>query len=163
VISIVLRLAQCQVRVKQLDQAGQAYELARKIASQTGEKRLESFASVAEAELEAGQSKIQRALALYQHALQLDVDVNDPGSEATDWYSYALFLRDSGFPPRLAYACLLKSESLMNTIKDSKDASAIEAVVLARTEVGKKLGATAANLQRDPQRAIQEALSLKTL
>jgi len=89
--------------------------------------------------------------------------VNDPRSEATDWYSYALFLRDSGFPLRLAYACLVKSESLMKTLKDAKDASALQAVVVTRTEVGKKLGATAASLQRDPHRAIQEALALTTL
>jgi tetratricopeptide (TPR) repeat protein len=160
VISIVLRLAQCQVQAKQLDQAEQAYDLARKIASQTGEKRLESFASVAEAELEAGQGKIPLALGLYQHALELDAGLNDARSEATDWYSYALFLRDSGFPPRLAYACLLKSESVMKTVKDS---AALQSVVVIRTEVGKKLGVQAANLQRDPQRAIQEALALKAL
>jgi tetratricopeptide (TPR) repeat protein len=163
VISIVLRLAQCQVTVKQVNQAQQAYELARKIASQTGEKRLESFASVADAELEAGQGKIPQALGLYQHALELDAGVNDPRSEATDWYSYALFLRDSGFPLRLAYACLVKSESLMKTLKDAKDASALQAVVVTRTEVGKKLGATAASVQRDPHRAIQEALALAAL
>jgi tetratricopeptide (TPR) repeat protein len=158
VISIVLRLAQCQAQAKHPEQAEQAYELARKIASQTGEKKLESFTSVAEAELEAGQNKIPQALRVYQNALELDSSVNDPRTEATDWYSYALFLRDSGFPPRLAYTCLLKSESLL---KPLKDASAQQSVTLVRIEVGKKLGVQAAQLQRNPDAALREAMALK--
>jgi tetratricopeptide (TPR) repeat protein len=158
VISIVLRLAQCQAQAKHLEQAQEAYELARKIASQTGEKRLESFTSVAEAELEAGQNNIPPALHLYQNALELDAAVNDARTEATDWYSYALFLRDSGFPSRLAYACLLKSESLM---KPLKDAPALQSVALVRTEVGKKLGMQATQLQRNSESALKEALALK--
>jgi len=158
VISIVLRLAQCQAQAKHPEQAEEAYELARKIASQTGEKRLESFTSVAEAELEAGQNKIPQALRLYQNALELDAAVNDARTEATDWYSYALFLRDSGFPPRLAYACLLKSESLM---KPLKDASAQQSVALVRMEIGKKLGWRATQLQRNSESALTEALALK--
>jgi len=154
----VLRLAQCQAQAKHPEQAEEAYELARKIASQTGEKRLESFTSVAEAELEAGQNKIPRALRLYQNALELDAAVNDARTEATDWYSYALFLRDSGFPPRLSYACLLKSESLM---KPLKDASAQQSVALVRTEIGKKLGWRATQLQRNSESALTEALALK--
>ncbi len=158
VISIVLRLAQCQAQARHPEQAEEAYGLARKIASQTDEKKLESFASVAEAELEAGQNKIPPALRLYQAALKLDQAVNDPRSEATDWYSYGLFLRDSGFPSRLAYACLLKSESLM---KPLKDAPALQSVALVRTEVGKKLGSQAAQLKRDPASALHDALALK--
>jgi tetratricopeptide (TPR) repeat protein len=158
VISIVLRLAQCQAQAKHPEQAQEAYELARKIASQTGEKRLESFTSVAEAELEAGQNKIPQALRLYQNALGLDAEVNDVRSEATDWYSYALFLRDSGFPSRLAYACLLKSESLM---KPLKDVSAQQSVTLVRVEVGKKLGGQAIQLQHNSEAALKEALALK--
>jgi tetratricopeptide (TPR) repeat protein len=158
VISIVLRLAQCQAQAKHPAQAEEAYELARKIASQTGEKRLESFTSVAEAELEAGQNKIPQALRLYQNALELDAAVNDARTEATDWYSYALFLRDSGFPPRLVYACLLRSESLM---KPLKDVSAQQSVALVRVEVGKKLGVQATQVQRNPASALREALALK--
>jgi tetratricopeptide (TPR) repeat protein len=158
VISIVLRLAQCQAQAKHPEQAEQAYDLARKIASQTGEKKLESFTSVAEAELEAGQNKIPQALRLYQNALELEAAVNDVRSEATDWYSYALFLRDSGFPPRLVYACLLKSESLM---KPLKDASAQKSVALVRMEEGKKLGVQAAQLQHNWESALKEARALK--
>ncbi len=158
VISIVLRLAHCQAQAKHPEQAEQAYDLARKIASQTGEKKLESFTSVAQAELEAGQNKISQALRLYQNALELDGSMNDPRTEATDWYSYALFLRDSGFPPRLAYACLLKSEALM---KPLKDAPAQQSVTLVRTEVGKKVGVQAVQLQRNPGPALKEALALK--
>ena len=71
-IAIVLRLAQCQIQAKHLDRAEQTYQLAQKIAAQAGETKMESVASLAEAELEAGQGKTAQALPLYQHALELD-------------------------------------------------------------------------------------------
>src|SRR5437868_15483470 len=36
--------------------------------------------------------------------------LNDPRTEAVDWCNYGLFLREAGFPTRLSYACLAKSE-----------------------------------------------------
>jgi tetratricopeptide (TPR) repeat protein len=157
VIAIVLRLAQCQIKAIQPDQAEKSYELARRIASQTGEKRMESFVSVAEAELEASRGKIPEALSLYQYALRLDSGGNDLRGEATDLYSYGLFLRDAGFPPRLAYACLVKSESLLRPFKDTPD---FKSVALAREDLGKRLTTLAALLRQNPQSALAEALAL---
>src|SRR5262249_28028097 len=71
-IAVVLRMAQCQVQSHTPKQAAASYEVAQKIASQTGEAKLESFASVAGAEVAAGQGDKARALRLYQHALLLD-------------------------------------------------------------------------------------------
>jgi tetratricopeptide (TPR) repeat protein len=155
-IAVVLRLAQCQVQANHPDQAENSYALAQKIAAQAGEKKLESFAGVSEAELEAMQGKTPEALRLYQHALKLDSTINDPRSEAVDWYNYGLFLRDSGFPTRLVYACLLNSESLMKPFKDSPE---FPPIVQAREEVQKKLAGEAGQLRHNLKPALEEALA----
>src|SRR5207237_8558172 len=156
-IAIVLRLAQCQIQVKHLDQAEKAYELAQRLAAQTGESRMESVVSASEAELEAGQGKTAQALQLYQHALTLDANLDDSRSEAGDLYGYGLFLRDSGFSPRLAYACLLKSQSLMQNLKGTPE---FNSVALAREDLEKKVGAQSALIRRNLESALHEALAL---
>jgi tetratricopeptide (TPR) repeat protein len=156
-IAIVLRLAQCQIQANHFDQAAKSYELAQKIAVQSGEVKMESAASLAEAELKSGQGKTAEALALYQHALELDGKVDDSQTTAIDLYSYGLFLRDAGLSPRLAYACILKAQSLMQPLKNTP---AYNSVATAREELEKKLATQAAVLKRNPDPAVQEALNL---
>ena len=155
-IATVLRLAQCQVQASHPEQAENSYALAQRLASQSGEKRLESFASVSEAELEVLLGKTPAALRLYQHALRLDRTLGDKRSEAADWYNYGLFLRDSGLPARLVYVCLLHSESLMEPFKDSSE---FPPIVRVWEEAEKKLGGEAAYLRRNPKPALDEALA----
>jgi tetratricopeptide (TPR) repeat protein len=157
VIGVALKLADCQVRANQPDQALRSYALARKIATQAGEGKLESFASIGEASLRAKTGKIDDALRLYQHALQLDAGLSDRHSEAVDWYNYAIFLRDAGFPARLAYASLLKSKALMEFVPDAPDAKSITKALL---EFEKPVGAEAATIRRHPEPVQQQALAL---
>lgn len=157
VIGVALKLADCQARANQPDQALRSYTLARKIATQAGEGRLESFASVGEAGLRAKTGKIDDALRLYQHALQLDASLSDRHNEAVDWYNYALFLRDAGFQARLSYASLLKSKALMQSAPDTKDA---QSVAKALQELEKPLGAEAATIRRNPEPVQRQALAL---
>ena len=160
-IAIVLRLAQCQIQARQLDQAEKTYQLARKIAAQAGETKMESVACVAEAELEAGRGKTAQALQLYQRALKLDSNLDDSQATASDLYSYGLFLRDSGFSLRLAYACILKAQSLMTkTNTKFEDTPEFNSVALARADLEKKLAAQSAVLRRHPDSALNEALAL---
>jgi tetratricopeptide (TPR) repeat protein len=84
VIGVALKLADCQVRANQPDQALRSYALARKIATQSGEGKLESFASIGEAALRAKTGKIDDALRLYQHALELYARLSDRHREAVD-------------------------------------------------------------------------------
>ncbi len=157
VIGVALRLAQCQETVNRPADARKSFELARAVAAQAGEKKLESLASVGEAGLESKQKNIPEALRLYQHALTLDRAMDDRRNEADDWYSYALFLRDSGFAPRLVYACLVRSEFLLQSFKDSPELANVEAV---REQVGGTLQAQTAVLRKHPQPSLDEALSL---
>ena len=157
VIAVVLRLAQCQQKTNHPEQAEKSYELAQKMAAQVGQSRLESAAAISEAALESQQKNIPVALHLYQHALTLDRKDNARRSEAADWYSYGLFLQDNGFPARLAYACLVRSEYLKQSLKDDLELAEIKSV---REKIGEGLTAQSAALRRDPGPALEEALHL---
>jgi tetratricopeptide (TPR) repeat protein len=157
VIAVVLRLAQCQQKVNRPEQAKKSYELAQKMAAQVGQSRLESAAAISEAGLESQRKNTAEALRLYQHALTLDRRANDRHSEAADWYSYGLFLRDNGFPAQLAYACLVRSEYLKHSLNDDSELAEITSV---RDRIGSTLAAQGAVLRRDPGPALEEALHL---
>jgi tetratricopeptide (TPR) repeat protein len=156
-IGVALKLADCQSRAGHPDQALRSYELGRKIAAQTGEGKLESFASISEAGLRARNGHPDEALRLYQHALQLDASMDDRHSEGVDWYSYALFLRDAGFPPRLSFASLLKSEELMKFAPDSAEAKSFAKTL---QEFEKPLGSEAARIRKNPEPVQKQALTL---
>jgi tetratricopeptide (TPR) repeat protein len=158
VIAIVLRMADCQARSSQPDLALQAYHLAEKLAVQTRQPKLESVADLNEAALQAKSGKTADALPLYQHALQLDSSTGDDTARAVDWFAYGRFLDDSGFPARLAYACVLKSENLTRSLPNP---AVPEILVATRTQLENKLGAQAPSIRRDPEPALQEALALR--
>ncbi len=158
VIAIVLRLADCQTRSSQLGLAVQSYRLAEALAVQTRQPKFESLADVNEAELQAKTGKVDDALRLYQHALQLDQSNGDNSASAQDWLAYGRFLDDTGFPARLAYASLLKSENLAKSLPDS---SVSEPRVAARRQLEKQLGSEAGLIRRDPEPALREALALR--
>jgi tetratricopeptide (TPR) repeat protein len=157
-ISVVLQLADCNARANHPDLALRHYDVARQLAEQANEKKLESFANVAEAALQANRGETSKALPLYQAALRLDAGVNDPHSEGVDWFMYATFLRDAHFPPRFAYASLLKSQSLLGTDTKSQDVDATQRV---RKELESELGSQAPVISRHPEPLWHEALELK--
>ncbi len=168
VIAIVLRLADCQGRASQTDTAMKAYHLAEKLAVQTRQAKLESVADVNEAALQAKTGKLDEALQLYQHALMLDSSAGDTGAGAEDWFAYGTLLEDSGFPPRLAYACMVKSENLKRAaaLTQSVSGKGTEAATpdspsSSRREIEKELGAQASVIRRDPEPVLREALALR--
>ncbi len=157
IIAILLRMADCQERSSQADLAVHSYHAAEKLALETHIPKLESVAVVNEAELHAKAGNVEEALQLYQRALHLDQDIADDNASAQDWYAYGRFLSDAGFPSRLAYACLVKSASLMQSSK----ATPPETLAASRKGLEKKLGSAAVAIQRDPEPALHEALALR--
>jgi tetratricopeptide (TPR) repeat protein len=156
-IGVALKLADCQNRAGHPDQALRSFDLARRIAAQTGEGKLESFATIGEATVHARSGRTDEALRFYQRALQLDATMDDRHNEAVDWYNYALFLHEAGFPPRLSYASLLKSEAGLKFSPDSP-----EAKTFAKTleEFEKPLGSEAARIRQNPEPIQKQALTL---
>jgi tetratricopeptide (TPR) repeat protein len=157
-IGVALKTADCNRRANHVDVALQFYKMSRTLATQTQEKKLESFADVAEASLDAKLGQPSKALPLYQKALQLDAALDDHHGGAVDWYMYATFLRDAGFPTRLAYASVLKSQALLSS--DSKGQEAV-AAARVRQDLEQQLGPQASRIVRNPEPLWQEALSLK--
>ncbi len=156
-IGVALKLADCQNRAGHPDQALRSFDLARRIAAQTGEGKLESFATIGEATVHARSGRTDEALRFYQRALQLDATMDDRHNEAVDWYNYALFLHEAGFPPRLSYASLLKSQAGLKFSPDSP-----EGKTFAKTleEFEKPLGSEAARIRQNPEPIQKQALTL---
>jgi tetratricopeptide (TPR) repeat protein len=157
-IGVALRLADCNQRINQSDMALRYYKMARTLAAQSGEKKLESFADVAEASLQAKLGQTPKALLLYQGAIQIDSGLGDKHSEAIDWYMYAMFLRDAGFSSRLVYASLLKSRSLLTSDSNTPETAAANQL---RRGLEQQLGPQASEIVRDPQPVLREALELR--
>ncbi len=158
VIAIVLRMADCQARSSETELAIKSYQLAEKLAAQTGQPKLESMADVSQAELEARNGKLDAALELYQDALRLDDSVADTSASAEDWFAYGHFLDEAGFAPRLAYACLVKSESLRQSLSNPETPPSLTA---ERQQIEKSLGAAAAAIRRNPDPFLQQASVLR--
>jgi tetratricopeptide (TPR) repeat protein len=158
VIAIVLRMADCQARSSQTAVALQSYHLAEKLAVQTQQPKLQSLADVNEAALQSKAGKLTESLQLYQQALQLDKSSGDDNASAVDWFAYGRVLDDAGFPARLAYACIVKSESLTRSLPNP---AVPDEVTAARKQLENKLGVVAAAVRRDPEPALQEALALR--
>jgi tetratricopeptide (TPR) repeat protein len=158
VIAVALRMADCQARAAQTEQAVQSYELAAKIAAQTKQTKLESIAEVNDAALQAQTGKTEQALPLYQHALQLDESIGDQTSSAEDWLAYGHFLESTGFPARMAYACFVKAASLQAALPDGSQRQFL-ADATEKTE--KLVGAEASAIRRNPEPVLQDALALK--
>lgn len=158
VIGIVLRMANCQARASRPGAALKSYQMAQKLAQQSGQGRLESIAAVNEAPLQAQAGKMNEALRLYRRALELDNSVGDKAAASVDWFTYGQFLEQSGFPTRMAYACMVKSELVGQSL--SKPAVP-KSVADARLPLEKKLGAEAAALRRNPEPALKDALHVQ--
>jgi hypothetical protein len=88
----------------------------------------------------------------------LDRSVGDGSASAVDLLAYGRFLDESGFPQRLAYACILKSETLAQSVKPSP---LPESAAALQHSLESHLGAEAAAIRRDPDPALSEALALR--
>jgi len=155
-IAVALKLADANARTNHSDLALEYYKMARTLAAQTGERKLESFADAAEASLRAKLGQSSNALSLYQRALKLDTGLEDHHSEAIDWYLYGMFLRNTGFPATFVYASLLKSQSLLSSDNSSQEL----AMANIRKDLERQLGAQASVIRRNPEPILREALEL---
>ncbi len=158
VIGIVLRMADCQARASDTEAALQSYQMAEKLAAQTGQARLESIAAVNEAPLQAQAGKVNEALRLYRRALELDGAAGDQAASSVDWFAYGQFLEQAGFPARMAYACMVKSEAVGQSLTQ---ASVPATVAVLRHQLEKRLGPEAVAIRRNPDQVLRDALRVQ--
>jgi tetratricopeptide (TPR) repeat protein len=112
-------------------------------------------ADVNQAQLLGKTGQVNDALRLYRRALELDDAAGDADAGSVDWFAYGHFLEESGFPPKMAYACMVKSERLSQSLAKSNLAAT---VVQARQQLEKRLGAEAVGIRRNPDPLLQDAL-----
>ena len=157
-IGIVLRMAECQAQSSQPEAAVKSYQMAEKLAQQTGQPKLESMADLNQAQLLGRAGKVNEALRLYRRALELDDAAGDKAASAVDWFAYGQFLEQAGFPARMGYACMVKSELIGRSLAPpAVPASAAE----ARLQLEKRLGAEAEAIGRNPDRVLRDALRVQ--
>lgn len=113
-VPAMLRLAQCLADTGNVEFAAKWANVARTMSANTHNLRLESIASTTEAELRLKLGDTAVATQLYQRALQLDPQFDDPQLQALDWLNYGLLLRHRGLA-RSSYASLLKAQQLAAT------------------------------------------------
>ena len=159
-ISVALKAADCNGRGNHPDVALQFYKMARTLAVRTHQEKLESFADIAEASLDARIGQATNALPLFQRALRLDATLDDDHNEAVDWYMYAVFLRDSGFSTRLAYASALKSKALLS-LAGNPNEQEVKSVDQLCKDLEQRLGPQASAISRNPQPVWQRAMELR--
>jgi tetratricopeptide (TPR) repeat protein len=157
-IALVLRMADCQARSAQTDLALKSYHLAEKLAVATHDPKLHSIADVNEAAVQAKAGRVSAALPLYQEALRIDTAMGDASAGAEDWLSYAQFLDNSGFAPRLAYACLMKSHEIRKTMSGPQ---ADDPGTAMRQSLENRLGKSAEAIRNHSDPILAEALQLR--
>ena len=157
-VGIVLSMAACQGQAGQPQAAIKSFQMAEKLAHQTGLAKLESVADVNRAQLEGKNGNINEALQAYRAAIELDDATSDKAASAVDWFAYGQFLDQSGFPARMTYACMVKSESMGQSLSDK---GTLASIVEARQKFEKRLGREAAEIRRNPDPALQDALRVQ--
>lgn len=156
--ALIMRMADCQARSSQIDLALDSYHLAEKLAIETRDPKLQSIADIDEAVLQAKAGRVSAALPLYQEALRIDNSLQDASAGAEDWLTYAQFLDNSGFPPRLAYACVMKSHEIRKAMSGPQ---ADDPAIAFRKSLEKRLGHSADAIRTDPDPLLAEALQLR--
>jgi hypothetical protein len=71
---------------------------------------------------------------------------------------YAVFLQSAGFPPRFAYASLLKSQELLPSDSNDQDVATAKKI---RKELEQQLGPQASTISSNTGQLLEEALELK--
>ena len=157
VIAALIKVADADTQQGTLAEALQGYKTAAAFGEKSGDKAMQSLAlaHLAEAQDKSGDEKA--AAASFQQALQLDAQLSDPQSRATDWFNYGEFLQRHQQEARLVYACYVQAENLLkNTPGEAQTAVSAE-----RVQSETRIGRTAANeVRKRIEEELQQAISL---
>jgi Tfp pilus assembly protein PilF len=156
-LAAFIKVADADAAINHSSDAAKGYAAAAGFADRAGEKTLESLALVHLADLQEKQRDIHGAAQSYQRALQLDAQLSDPRSAASDWFNYAQFLHNQQQPERYVFACLLQSEYAMQRAPGEE----LTVISQARQESEARLGPETAAVRRKLHKTVMEALTLQ--
>ena len=152
-----IALGDDEAQLNQTADAMKRFELAREMAEQANQPKLQSLALMHLADAQEKSRNLAGALASYQNALKLDAAAGDSYAEGLDWFNYGQFLRRRGVEDDLVYACFVRAESLM-AAKPGPEFDTAQAI---RRQFGAKLGKQAsAAAEHNAQALLERAASL---
>ena len=154
--SATLQLADDEARVNHKQAAMAGYLSAIALAERDKNLQLESLALAHLGDYQEKSGDAAGAAHSFQRGLALDTKLEDPRSEAFDWFNYGQFLRRRGVDLELAYACYLRAEILLG----GKGGENQQTVETARREVEMLLGKRAAAVQKDLSELLARAQNL---
>lgn len=154
---VVLKLSECYGQTNSSEQAIKYSKQALKIAEQSGDKALNSFALIKLAELMMIFEDLNNAILFYQQALKLDAEVQDNKVAAVDWFNYGKVLAKANASESMILTCFLKAESLVKDIPGEE----LTEISKARETLEKSTGIETAKIQQDLENYVNQALSLK--
>jgi tetratricopeptide (TPR) repeat protein len=141
VLAALIKVADADAAINHSNDAAKGYSAAAGFARQSGEKALESLAAVQLADLQEKQGDIRGARQSYQRALQLDAQLSDPRSAASDWFNYAQFLRKQQQPERFIFAALLHAENILQKAPGDETTAIMQARQQSEVRLGKEFAA----------------------
>jgi tetratricopeptide (TPR) repeat protein len=151
-----LQLADDEARVNRKEAAMAGYLSAIALAERDKNLQLESLALAHLGDYQEKIGDVAGAAHSFQRGLSLDANLEDPRSQAFDWFNYGQFLRRRGVDLELAYACYLRAEILLA----GKGGENQQTVETARHEVEMMLGNKAAAVQKNLPEMLAHAQNL---
>jgi len=142
--------------VNHKDAAMAGYLSAIALAEHDKNLQLESVALAHLGDYQEKTGDVAGAAHSFQRGLALDAKLQDPRSEAFDWFNYGQFLRRRGADLELAYACYLRAEILLG----GKGGENQQTVETARREVEMLLGKKAVAVQKNLPEMLARAQNL---
>jgi len=155
-LAAIIKIADADAHARHAADAAMGYDSAVAMAKKDHDAVMESLALVHHADFELSQGRRQPAAQLFQRALILDAGLKDAEAVAADWAEYGQFLRSSGQPERLAYACFLHAEDLLR----STPGAAQETVSKLRAASEARLGREAPAARKNLDAILKEATAL---
>jgi Tfp pilus assembly protein PilF len=156
-LAAFIKVADADAAVNHSSDAAKGYTAAAGFADHAGEKTLESLALVHLADLQEKQGDIRGTAQSYQRALQLDAELSDPRSAASDWFNYAQFLRKQQQPERYVFAALLHAENILQNAPGDE----LTAISQTRKQSEARLGQAAAAVRHKLDETVSESLGLQ--
>ncbi len=157
VLAALVKVGDADAAVNHWSEALQGYTAAAGFAEKAGEKALESLALVHLAEVQEKQGDVRGAGKSYQRALQLDAELSDGRSTASDCFNYAQFLRRHQQAESYVFAALLHAENILQETPGEE----LAAIMQGRKESEARLGKNAAGVRRNLDATMAEALRLQ--
>lgn len=152
-----IALGDDEAQLNQTADAMKRFELAREMAEQANQPKLQSLALMHLADAQEKSHNLAGALASYQNALKLDATAGDAYAEGLDWFNYGQFLRRRNLEDDLVYACFVRAESLMS----ARPGTEFDTVQAIRRQFSAKLGKQrSATAEQNVQSLLQRAAGL---